>query len=587
MKTLEVIKVFIASPRDVFEERNLFPNTLAKLNKLKARSMGYELDPSGWEDALPNGGRPQEIINEDVKDCDVFVMLLWRKWGTPSGKFSSGTEEEFTIAFDRFTKSGSPHLLLYFRSVPQAQMADPGPELSRVNTFRTRFDLDKTVFYKVYDEPPQWEEFLLEHLAKVLDQKVTGVTNSAVQNTDFASAETNKMKIQLRDLQNEIEKSNAQLKTTQSNLRVAAIGFAVEASKLLAAGKLAFAEEKFAKSVELYEEPEVLNEYGSFLFQIGALDRAKERFSKVINLPSSPENDPHRAKAYKMLGNIQLTWGKFAEAETTIKQAIAIAQQLGDEKAHADFLGSLGHVYFDRDNIAMAEKAYLKSLNIAKQQKDKNVMLKAYISLGNTYVERAQLKKAQASFEKVLEIAVELKHKEGMENAYLGLGNVFLKQNRYDEAEAMYKKALKMARVLKHKAGLERAHGSLGNVYLESGDLAKAKKMYEETLQFAIDLGDRGGVAHTYNYLGNVYEKLGDLARAKTMWTLSLEIYQELKSNEEIKALRVLLDSLKKPTPKKAAKKKQRPYRPASATPLSLEKNLGGMKSRPFRPRKR
>lgn len=579
MKTIDIIKVFIASPGDVLEERKLFPDALAKLNKLKAKSLGYLLEPSGWEDALPSGGRPQKTINKDVEDCDVFVMLMWTKWGTPSSlskKFSSGTEEEFSIAFKRFTRTGSPHLLLYFRSVPQKQMADQEEDLSKIIAFRTRFDLDKTVFYKVYDSSEQWEELLLEHLALVLDRRVSGVANSTPPSTDVASAEINKMKIQLQELQNAIEKSNSQLKTTQSNLRVAAIGYAVEASKLLAAGKLALAEGKFAKSVELYEEPEVLNEYGLFLFQIGSLDRARERFEKVVSLPSGTDTDAHRARAYKMLGNIQLVWGKFPQAEIMFKHAIAIARQLKDEKAHSDFLGSLGHVYIERGNIAMAERAYLKSLKIAEKEDDKNIMMKAYISLGNTYVERKNLKKAQAAFEKVLEIAGELKHKEGMENGYLGLGNVFLRQKRNDDAEAMYKKALKLASALKHKAGLERAHGNLGNLYLERGDLVKAKKMYEKTLEFAFDLGHRGGIADTYGNLGCVYQLQGHLTQAKTMWTLALEIFRELKISQGVKSVRALLDSLKKPIPQKAAKAKQRPNRRSSAKPVS---------SRPYRPR--
>src|SRR5258706_464787 len=144
MPKLELVKVFIASPGDLSKERTLFPGVVKQINDIKARALGYLFEGVGWEDSLPGGGRPQEIINEDVRECDVFIMLLWKRWGTPSSQvFGSGTEEEFTIAYDRFRKTGKPHMLLYFRSVPQAMMADPGEQLRRVIEFRTKIEVER------------------------------------------------------------------------------------------------------------------------------------------------------------------------------------------------------------------------------------------------------------------------------------------------------------------------------------------------------------------------------------------------------------------------------------------------------------
>ena len=67
--------MFIASPGDLAEERKLFPEILKQLNQIKAHEMGVELEPLGWEDTLQGMGRPQSKINEDVKKCDLFVML--------------------------------------------------------------------------------------------------------------------------------------------------------------------------------------------------------------------------------------------------------------------------------------------------------------------------------------------------------------------------------------------------------------------------------------------------------------------------------------------------------------------------------
>jgi hypothetical protein len=58
MAKVEVIRVFIASPSDLSEERRLFPEILDQINDIKAASLNYQLEPLGWEDALPGWGRP-------------------------------------------------------------------------------------------------------------------------------------------------------------------------------------------------------------------------------------------------------------------------------------------------------------------------------------------------------------------------------------------------------------------------------------------------------------------------------------------------------------------------------------------------
>ncbi|HYO64406.1 MAG TPA: tetratricopeptide repeat protein [Pyrinomonadaceae bacterium] len=561
MQRLEVVNVFIASPSDLGSERKAFRLALERLNKLKAKGMGYSFEPLGWEDALPGGGRPQKLINDDVRRCDIFVMLLWKRWGTPTGskKFTSGTEEEFSIAFNRFKKTGSPHLLLYFRSVPQAQMADPGDQLKKVNAFRTKIDMEKELLYKVYDRPQQWEDFLMDHLSKWLDGKKAGRGYDLAQDGTAAAAfkELAEMRRQLQELQREIKRADATPKTEESKLRRDAIGHAVEATRLLEAGKLARAEEEFAKSVEMYEEPEVLNNYGLFLYQIGALDRAKERFEKVIKLPAGGEADPHRARAFKMLGNVYLTWGKLPDAEKMFKQAIAIARQQESPKALADFLGSLGNVYIERGQIAKAEQTYRKALKIVEGEEDLDGMRKAHGSLGNIYVERGQAGKAEAAFGKALELAEQLKHKEGMGSASLGLGLVYELQGEPEKAEAMYRKALKIAQSLGFKAGMERAYGNLGNLYRDR-DAGKAEDMYREALMLATLLGHKDGMAHTLCNLGHVYKKLGAAGKARKMWAQSLDIYQEIGSREGVRSLRTLLGGLKRGGPAKRAAKAAR-----------------------------
>lgn len=112
----------------------------------------------GWEDTLPGMGRPQALINKDVELCDLFVLLLWKRWGSPSGTHTSGTEEEFELARRRSESHGStPAIWLYFKKVPDQMLADPGEQLKRVLAFRSKIELERSFLYKTFEVPEEWE----------------------------------------------------------------------------------------------------------------------------------------------------------------------------------------------------------------------------------------------------------------------------------------------------------------------------------------------------------------------------------------------------------------------------------------------
>src|ERR1700687_3293937 len=99
--TLRVLKVFLASPGDVKPERMAAEELVSDLNKHLGGILGWHIALYKWEDAIPGYGRPQEIINAAVDECSLFIGLLWESWGQPTGKYSSGFEEEYERALAR------------------------------------------------------------------------------------------------------------------------------------------------------------------------------------------------------------------------------------------------------------------------------------------------------------------------------------------------------------------------------------------------------------------------------------------------------------------------------------------------------
>lgn len=163
-----ILTVFIASPSDLADERKRTFDVVAEVNEV-VKNIGWSIDLLGWEDTLPGYGRPQALINRDVERCDLFIGILWRRWGTPpalDSPFSSGFEEEFSVARKRRERTPSPEIWMFFKKVESAQLADAGAQLQRVIAFRESLIAGKTVFFRGFDSVGDWEKTLRECLFK-------------------------------------------------------------------------------------------------------------------------------------------------------------------------------------------------------------------------------------------------------------------------------------------------------------------------------------------------------------------------------------------------------------------------------------
>jgi len=160
---------FIASPGDLPEEREALHHAAQAVNDTVGRRFGLAVVVEGWEQVQPAAGRPQGVINPRVDNCDIFIGLLSRRWGTATGAFSSGFEEEYERAAGR-TGNGRPDIALFFRQLPAEVRADPGPQLQKVLTFQARVRDERVALYRTFTSVQDLELklvlFLSDYLTK-------------------------------------------------------------------------------------------------------------------------------------------------------------------------------------------------------------------------------------------------------------------------------------------------------------------------------------------------------------------------------------------------------------------------------------
>jgi hypothetical protein len=92
----KIYKCFIASPGDTEKERKICEKVFAEINCTLGSKFNFRIEPIKYEnDVYPNSGPDvQAVINSQINtNYDIFIGIMWKRFGTPTRTANSGTEE--------------------------------------------------------------------------------------------------------------------------------------------------------------------------------------------------------------------------------------------------------------------------------------------------------------------------------------------------------------------------------------------------------------------------------------------------------------------------------------------------------------
>lgn len=132
---LQTYHIFLASPGDMDEERQTVRKFFQDYNRNIANRNGLEFKLVDWEHYANSGlGRAQALITRqtlgEYRNSLVLVIgLLGQRFGTPTGAYQSGTEEEFATALSFRQEQGDwPEIKWFFRQGWDGQGMPKDPE---------------------------------------------------------------------------------------------------------------------------------------------------------------------------------------------------------------------------------------------------------------------------------------------------------------------------------------------------------------------------------------------------------------------------------------------------------------------------
>ncbi len=197
------IRLFLSSPGDVAAERDRVRSVVARLNRQWGDVYDIDMEIIDWRTHVaPCAGRPQEVINEQIGDYDIFLGMMWKRFGTPTGVADSGTEEEFNIAYQNWVEFQKPRILFYF-SKAEYSPKDRAElkQWDRVLEFKEK--LQKMALVWEDETTDKFAEDLYDHLVLILKERFkpkAGVAPKADFNSYLNYLKTETMHIDIRGL---------------------------------------------------------------------------------------------------------------------------------------------------------------------------------------------------------------------------------------------------------------------------------------------------------------------------------------------------------------------------------------------------
>lgn len=165
---VKILRVFIASPSDVQLERTAMKEVVAELNILWGEDNSVRLELVGWESNVRPGfgDDAQDVINDQIADnYDIFVGIMWARYGQPTGRADSGTEEEFANAFRRLTKGDPIEILFYFKNAAISPSNVDPEQFTKVCAFKKSLSEEHGGLYHTFESVDDFKSAARIHLS--------------------------------------------------------------------------------------------------------------------------------------------------------------------------------------------------------------------------------------------------------------------------------------------------------------------------------------------------------------------------------------------------------------------------------------
>jgi hypothetical protein len=186
-RTLQQLTIFVSGPGTVEAEKAALRVAVEEINRRAEKTHAVTLRVVGWPDDIRPGvsSDPQSEIDHQIgSGFDIYVGIIGSRFGTPTARSGSGTEQEFEDTLARFKNDPtSVRVLFYFKRGGEDPFSIDPSQLQKVLNFRQSLG-SRGVLYRDVQDTADFSKQVREHIDSLIidewrGEKWLSVTPSA------------------------------------------------------------------------------------------------------------------------------------------------------------------------------------------------------------------------------------------------------------------------------------------------------------------------------------------------------------------------------------------------------------------------
>lgn len=261
-------------------------------------------------------------------------------------------------------------------------------------------------------------------------------------------------------------------------------------------------------------------------------DKADSLLKQALALAQQLNFSKGEAAAWNGLGVVEDIRGDLSQSEIYYQKALAIRRRLGDLREIGATLNNLAVVYEMQGRFDSALTIYRENLRIQRQLRDTLKIARAHFNMAAAQQEMGMYPEAQNDLLSARAVLEARKDPDEVAKVYTLLGHLTFEIELYDTALVWYERALRLREKLDDPGRHAEALSDYANALDEIDSSRAALTFYQQALEIWKQLDDLPGQAQVYINMGDAYKHTGEYPVALRYLQMAEEICLSLNDEQ-------------------------------------------------------
>ncbi|MDC6390962.1 hypothetical protein PP182_19910 [Maribacter sp. PR1] len=176
----KTIKILVSCPGDVDPEKEKIKRLCSDFTVANHGKSNIAFHVIDWKDYVGHyGDRGQEQLNNYFGTYDVYIGILWKRFGTPPGSINeegkanqSGTEEEFRLAMNFWDRFRKPKIQFFVKDYDkQVNNSLQSEQIKKVFEFLEELKRQNSSFLNYFDSEDSFNSKMIQVLLDLQHEK--------------------------------------------------------------------------------------------------------------------------------------------------------------------------------------------------------------------------------------------------------------------------------------------------------------------------------------------------------------------------------------------------------------------------------